>query len=82
MHLADYSSYIACPEEVSRLYRDRDEWTRRSILNSAGMGKFSSDRTIAEYARDIWGVETFAVREAIHHCVKNGTCECEKGREP
>jgi starch phosphorylase len=42
------------------------------------MGKFSSDRTIAEYARDIWGVETFAVSDAIHHCVKNGSCDTGK----
>jgi starch phosphorylase len=75
MLMADYASYIASQEEVSELYRDQDEWARRSILNAAGMGKFSSDRTIAEYARDIWGVETFAVSDAIHHCVKNGSCE-------
>ncbi len=56
MLLADYTSYIACQDEVSKLYRDQNEWTRRAILNTAGMGKFSSDRTIAEYARDIWGI--------------------------
>jgi starch phosphorylase len=78
MLMADYASYIARQEEVSELYRDQVEWARRSILNAAAMGKFSSDRTIAEYARDIWGVETFAVSDAIHHCVKNGSCECEK----
>jgi starch phosphorylase len=78
MLLADYSSYISCQERVSRLFRDQDEWTRRSIINAAGMGKFSSDRTIAEYARDIWGVETFAVREAMHNCKENGRCSCEE----
>jgi len=78
MLLADYSSYISCQEKVSSLYRDQDEWTRRSILNTAAMGKFSSDRTIAEYAREIWGVETFAVKGAIHHCVQNGACEPDK----
>jgi glycogen phosphorylase len=56
MLLADYASYIACQEEVSALYRDQREWTRRAILNTAGMGKFSSDRTIDEYAREIWGI--------------------------
>lgn len=71
MLLADYSSYIACQERVDQLYRDQDEWTRRSIINTAGMGKFSSDRTIAEYARDIWGVETFALKKAIHRSARN-----------
>jgi len=56
MLLADYASYIACQEEVSKVYLDKDEWARRAILNTAGMGKFSSDRTIAEYAREIWGI--------------------------
>jgi starch phosphorylase len=74
MLLADYASYVDCQEEVGRLYRDRDEWARRAILNTAGMGKFSSDRTIAEYARDIWGVETFAVSDAIQQCVQEGAC--------
>jgi starch phosphorylase len=78
MLLADYVSYVACQEEVGSLYRDRDEWTRRAILNTAGMGKFSSDRTIAEYARDIWGVKTLAVENAIHHCVQEGTCAVEQ----
>jgi starch phosphorylase len=54
--LADFESYRACQEEAGRLYTDHDEWTRRCILNTAGMGKFSSDRTIAEYAREIWDV--------------------------
>jgi starch phosphorylase len=54
--LADYASYVACQDKVSELYRDRKEWTRRSILNVAGMGKFSSDRTIREYAERIWHV--------------------------
>jgi len=57
MILADYRSYVNCQEKVSRLYLDGDEWTRRSILNTARMGKFSSDRAVLEYARDIWHVE-------------------------
>ncbi len=59
--LADYAAYVACQEEVSRLYLDQAEWSRRAILNAAGMGKFSSDRTIAEYAREIWQVEPVEV---------------------
>jgi starch phosphorylase len=55
--LADYESYIACQERVDALYRDPEEWSKRAILNVAGMGKFSSDRTIREYAENIWGVK-------------------------
>jgi len=56
MLLADYAAYVACQEEVSRLFRQKDEWARRAVLNCAGMGKFSSDRTIDQYAREIWGI--------------------------
>jgi starch phosphorylase len=52
--LADYAAYIACQDAVSIAYRDPQHWTRMSILNVARMGKFSSDRTIGEYCRDIW----------------------------
>ena len=62
MLLADYASYIACQEEVSALFQNKDEWARRAILNTAGMGKFSSDRTIEEYARDIWGIKPVDTR--------------------
>ncbi len=57
MHLADFNSYQDAHMEVQSLYKDEDEWSRRAILNIAGSGRFSSDRTVAEYARDIWGVE-------------------------
>jgi glycogen phosphorylase len=56
MHLADFSSYIKTQNEVSQLFPDRDNWIRKSILNTANMGKFSSDRTIMEYAREIWKI--------------------------
>ena len=55
--LADFQSYIDCQEAVDHAYRDQEHWTRMSILNSARMGKFSSDRSIREYARDIWHVQ-------------------------
>ena len=55
--LADYSSYIAAQERVDALYRTPDAWARKALRNIAGMGPFSSDRTIAEYARDIWRVQ-------------------------
>ena len=54
--LADYASYVACQDRVARTYRDQATWTRMSILNVAKMGKFSSDRTIQEYAKEIWRV--------------------------
>jgi len=55
--LADYASYVETQEAVGALYRDKDEWARRAILNVARVGKFSSDRTIREYAQKIWGVQ-------------------------
>jgi len=60
MLLADYEAYVACQDCVAELYRDRDAWARKAILNMAGMGKFSSDRTIQQYAEQIWGVEPVA----------------------
>jgi glycogen phosphorylase len=54
--LADYASYLECQDKVDKLYQQPWQWARTSILNTAGMGKFSSDRTIAEYAREIWGI--------------------------
>jgi len=56
MVLADFLSYAHCHRSVEAAYHDQTAWTRRSILNVAHMGRFSSDRTILEYARDIWGV--------------------------
>jgi starch phosphorylase len=58
MLLADYQSYLNCQDEVSRTYRNQAQWTKRAILNVARMGKFSSDRAIREYCRDIWKVES------------------------
>ena len=55
MHLADLASYVATQSRVSDLYADRQRWGRKAILNVARSGKFSSDRTIAEYAESIWG---------------------------
>ncbi|HEY9665049.1 MAG TPA: glycogen/starch/alpha-glucan phosphorylase [Allocoleopsis sp.] len=61
MLLADFQSYVDCQERASQAFRDQDHWTRMSILNVARMGKFSSDRTIAEYCRDIWKVEPVSI---------------------
>ncbi len=59
--LADYQAYVDCQRQVSDLWRDRREWTRKSILNVARMGKFSSDRSICDYCRQIWNVEPVTV---------------------
>lgn len=55
--LADYRSYVDTQEQVDTLYRHPDEWTRKTIFNIANMGYFSSDRTIQEYADDIWHIK-------------------------
>ncbi len=56
MHLADLKSYLEADSRLCALYADPNEWARKTILNVAASGKFSSDRTIAEYATEIWGV--------------------------
>ncbi|OPX98403.1 MAG: Maltodextrin phosphorylase [Syntrophorhabdus sp. PtaB.Bin006] len=56
MHLADLTSYLQADERLIDLYAHSDDWARKAILNVAGSGKFSSDRTIGEYAADIWKV--------------------------
>jgi starch phosphorylase len=56
MHLADLRSYVQAQERLGDLYADQNAWARKAILNVAGSGKFSSDRTIAEYSADIWKV--------------------------
>src|SRR5262244_3178145 len=57
MHLADLVSYLAADQRLVELYTDLDGWARKAVLNVAGSGKFSSDRTIGEYAADIWKVQ-------------------------
>ena len=61
MLLADFPLYLRCQEQVSREYVDKEEWSRKSILNVAHMGKFSSDRTIKEYSQEIWGTNPVPV---------------------
>ena len=57
MNLADLKSYLEADQRLRELYANSDEWVRKAILNVAGSGKFSSDRSIAEYATQIWGVK-------------------------
>jgi starch phosphorylase len=61
MLLADYQSYIECQDRISHSYLDQDHWTRMSILNTARMGKFSSDRAVREYCDEIWNAKPVPV---------------------
>ncbi|MEW5921442.1 MAG: glycogen/starch/alpha-glucan phosphorylase [Bacillota bacterium] len=63
--LKDFSSYVAAQEEVEQAYRDRERWLKMCIVNIAHSGKFSSDRTISEYASDIWKTNPVAVPESV-----------------
>ena len=56
-HLADFTPYVEAHEKAGSMFRDPSRWTAMAILNVARMGKFSSDRTVTEYAKEIWGVE-------------------------
>lgn len=60
---ADFRSYIDSQREVDLAYKDRDEWTRMSIINTATSGKFSSDRTILDYNREVWGLQQVAPKQ-------------------
>jgi len=68
--LADYQAYVECQAQVGALWRDRQAWTRQSIVNVARMGKFSSDRSVRDYCRRVWHVQPMhVVMEAIEpHC--------------
>jgi starch phosphorylase len=66
VHLADLPHYVERQKDVDRLYRDRRAWNRTSLLNIARMGKFSSDRTIQEYARDIWDIRPAVIGNFAH----------------
>ena len=61
MHLADLKSYLEADQKLCDLYADPASWSGKAILNVAGSGKFSSDRTIAEYAADIWDAKACPV---------------------
>jgi starch phosphorylase len=61
--LADYRAYVDCQRGVGEAYLDETDWSRRSILNTARVGRFSSDRSIREYCRDIWHVKPLISRD-------------------
>ena len=54
LHLADLKSYLTADDQLAALYASSKDWARKAILNVARIGRFSSDRTVREYARDIW----------------------------
>lgn len=62
MVLADFAAYVACQEKVGQTYKNPDSWAVKSIMNVANMGFFSTDRTIQEYADEIWGVKRLPIR--------------------
>ncbi|MCA1734059.1 MAG: glycogen/starch/alpha-glucan phosphorylase, partial [Acidobacteria bacterium] len=65
MLLADYRSYVDCQNAVGRAWGDPESWTRASILNVARMGRFSSDRSIRDYCRNIWHIEPFPIPDSL-----------------
>jgi starch phosphorylase len=64
MVLADFEAYVECQRKASLAYLDAETWSRKSILNVARMGRFSSDRAISEYAREIWRVKPVPVKHS------------------
>jgi len=62
MICADFEDYVRCQREVEQTYRDQALWTSKVIQNLAHVGKFSSDRTILEYAQEIWNVEPTPIK--------------------
>ncbi|XP_050406092.1 glycogen phosphorylase, muscle form [Patella vulgata] len=65
--LADFESYVECQDKVSELFKDQMAWAKKCLYNIAASGKFSSDRTIGDYARDIWGVEPTNIKLPAPH---------------
>jgi len=61
MHVADFKMYCECQEKVSKEYSDQINWTKKAIINVANIGKFSSDRTISEYAKEIWNAKNIHI---------------------
>lgn len=62
MVCADFKSYLDCQSRADKIYRDKTQWTKMSILNTARMGKFSSDRAIEEYCKEIWHVKPVQIQ--------------------
>jgi starch phosphorylase len=65
MHLADLRSYLNADQQLTHLYADQDAWARKAILNVAASGQFSSDRTISQYASEIWNLKPCAMTQSL-----------------
>jgi hypothetical protein len=65
MHCADFLDYVRCQAKVDLLYKNQDEWIKSCIINTASSGKFSSDRTIGQYAHEIWNVHPVPPTKAL-----------------
>ncbi len=63
--LADFASYCQAHQRVEQMYKDRQRWAKAAMINSASMGKFSSDRAIEDYVRDIWSLKSYNVKHDI-----------------
>ena len=61
MLLADFQDYYNCQQKISEEFLDKKKWTKKSIINVANMGLFSSDRTIKEYAEEIWDAKSISI---------------------
>ena len=59
--LKDFASYVEAQERLERIYKNKDEWSRMAVINTAKSGKFSSDRTIREYAKEIWNLKPMRI---------------------
>jgi starch phosphorylase len=66
VHLADMAAYIETHARIDEAYVDRNRWRRMALLNIARMGRFSSDRTITEYAREIWRIKPAVIGNFAH----------------
>ena len=80
MLLADYASYIACQKKVETAYQDQEQWIRKAILNVANMGKFSSDRTIMQYAKQIWDAQPVAISDQAEPVVPSNIGNRQENR--
>ena len=76
--LADYAAYVACQKEVEAAYRDQEQWLRKVILNVAMMGKFSSDRTVLQYAQQIWRPNPCCVEAACQRWARCLPCRSSR----
>jgi len=74
-HLADYRDYVDTQGRIDALYQDPDAWHRKAILNVAAMGRFSSDRSIKEYAEGIWGAVPVPIEMPAHGAQHPALCE-------